>query len=68
MGFPFMFTGISLFHILAWMGILVNVDYILTMFAAFWAYPFAYLVGSVLALLAYDNAYKVSQDTTNPTY
>jgi hypothetical protein len=64
-GYCIMFTGLSTLHILAWLGILVNTDYLLTMFAAFWAFPFAHLVGGVLTLLAYDNAYTVSQDTSS---
>jgi hypothetical protein len=64
-GYAIMFTGLSTLHILAWLGILVNTDYLLTMFAAFFAFPFAHLVGGVLTMLAYDNAYTVSQDTTS---
>ena len=52
-------------HLLAMLGIMVNTDYLLTMFADFWGFPLINLVGGVLAILAYDNAYTVSQDTTS---
>ena len=64
-GFCFMFTGLTLFHTLGDLGILVNFDYFITMIADFFAFPFAHFVGGILAMLAYDNAYTVSQDTTS---
>lgn len=52
-------------HLLAMLGIGVNTDYLLTMFIDFFGFPLINLVGGVLAMLAYDNAYTISQDTTS---
>ena len=48
-------------HLLAWMGIGVNTDYLITMFIDFFGFPLFHLAGMVLVMLAYDNAYTVSQ-------
>ena len=64
-GYVIMFTGLTTIHTLGALGILVNLDYLLTMFAFFIAFPFAHIVAGFLAFMAFDNAYTVSQDTTS---
>ena len=46
-------------------GIEVNLDYLLTMFIDFYIFPILNMIGVLLAIMAYDNAYTVSQDTTS---
>jgi hypothetical protein len=59
------FSLLTVTHILAWMGSMVTLDYIITMAFNFWAFPVVHMIGGVLVMLAYDNAYTVSQDTTS---
>ena len=67
--YGYAFTGIfsllTLTHLLGWLGMFVNGDYLLTMVINFWGSPLLHIVGGVLVMLAYDNAYTVSQDTTS---
>ena len=67
--YGYAFTGIfsllTLTHLLGWLGMFVNGDYLLTMIINFWGSPLLHIVGGVLVMLAYDNAYTVSQDTTS---
>ena len=46
-------------------GIEVNLDYLLTMFIDFYIFPILNMIGVLLAIMAYENAYTVSQDTTS---
>ena len=64
-GFLGIFGFLTVMHMLAMFGIMANTDYLLTMFIDFFGFPLLYMVGGVMAMLAYDNAYTVSQDTTS---
>ena len=59
------FSLLTVTHILGWMGSMVSLDYVITMAFNFWAFPLIHMIGGVLVMLAYDNAYTVSQDTTS---
>ena len=61
------FSLLTLTHLLAWMGTMVSLDYVITMAFNFWAFPLVHMIGGVLVMLAYDNAYTVSLDTSNLT-
>jgi len=64
-GYLGIFSFLTLMHLVAWMGIGVNADYLITMLLDFFGFPLLHLAGGVLVMLAYDNAYTVSQDTTS---
>ena len=64
-GYLGIFGFLTVMHLLAWMGIMANTDYLLTMFIDFFGFPLLHLAGGVLVMLAYDNAYTISQDTTS---
>ena len=64
-GYLGIFSFLTVMHLLAMFGIGANADYLWTMVLDFWGLPFFTMIGSVLAMLAYDNAYTVSQDTTS---
>lgn len=64
-GFLGVFSFLTVMHILAMFGIMVNTDYLLTMFIDFWGFPLLNMIGGVFAIMAYDNAYTISQDTTS---
>ena len=64
-GYLGIFSFLTVMHLLAMFGINANGDYLITMVIDFWGLPFFTMIGSVLAMLAYDNAYTVSQDTTS---
>ena len=64
-GYLGIFSFLTVMHLLAMFGIGANGDYLVTMLIDFWGLPFFTLIGSVLAIMAYDNAYTVSQDTTS---
>ena len=53
-------------HTLAWLlGVGIQSDTLIWMTFYVFLFPLLHLVGSVLVMLAYDNAYTVSQDTTS---
>ena len=65
-GYGGMCSVLALSHTLAWLlGVGVTSDTILWMIGYVWLFPLLNLVGGVLMMLAYDNAYTVSQDTTS---
>ena len=57
------FSLLTVTHLLAWMGFMVSWDYVITMAFNFWVFPLVHIIGGVLVMLAYDNAYEVSQMT-----
>ena len=68
--YGYAFTGIfsllTFTHLLGWLlGMFITGDYLLTMIINFWGSPLLHIVGGALVMLAYDNAYTVSQDTTS---
>ena len=65
-GYAGMCSVLALSHTLAWLlGIGIQSDTLIWMTFYVFLFPLLNLVGGVLAMLAYDNAYTVSQDTTS---
>ena len=61
-----MCSVLALSHTLAWLlGVGIQSDSILWMIGYVFLFPLLNFVGGVLMMLAYDNAYTVSQDTTS---
>ena len=61
-----MCSVLAISHTLAWLlGIGIQSDTLIWMTFYVFLFPLLNLVGGVLAMLAYDNAYTVSQDTTS---
>ena len=63
--FAGIFSLLTITHILAMLGTGVVADYLITMAFNFWFFPLIHMVGAVFVIMAYDNAYTVSQDTTS---
>ena len=66
-GYSFLsiFSFLTVMHLLAMFGIGVNSDYLLTMLIDFYVFPLLNMIGVFLAIMAYDNAYNVNQNTTS---